>query len=529
MSKLTPHHHHPHHHQSDHPIPYEVAGGHNIPPTSYTPISKGQGPPVFYAPSPDVELAQKKKQLEQQKQQEHSQPEFNPVHVEIDDHEDEDSLPHPNFKRENSNLVQPSSSKRKTVTTLRQKHVKKDEGSKKPPPLPPTKNRPEMTNDNDTSKPRTRGRQRRQSDAPDDTTKAKQNPEGRGYPNDDDDLADNSNIPEVQPYPVEDDDNSNQQHHRTRRSTRNDDDDDMLADGLDNIESLWQPAPPPPQQQQQASSSPSSSASYIRFDRYKKHGEESVEQRSPNSPTSSNVSFHDSNSEEQRFFPSFPSPYLTGLSPFGLSNALSASPITGGIGGSGIGRAPLFPGPSSNNNRAPSRYHPSSNAPFKFGGISSPLSNRGPSSAASHGHDRYREHDNNLLGSGNFEVIRGGTYYGEDDEGPSYHHHGHHQAASPYRDEDDGYYSQNNGHSSPYHMGGGGGDFFANFRDFADINPHSRSYSHQTETRVEHVGRTPSADRRTSVRDELLQTASSQHNNNKPQFSLEYDPMMATF
>ncbi|XP_012281362.1 uncharacterized protein LOC105700262 [Orussus abietinus] len=81
-----------------------------------------------------------------------------------------------------------------------------------------------------------------------------------------------------------------------------------------------------------------------------------------------------------------------------------------------------------------------------------------------------------LLGSGNFGVIRGGTYYPEDKE----------------TDE----YSVDETLYNPYYHGGGrtrpqpyvrnpkpqpvrGGDFFANFRDFADITaPPKSSFSH---------------------------------------------------
>lgn len=78
-----------------------------------------------------------------------------------------------------------------------------------------------------------------------------------------------------------------------------------------------------------------------------------------------------------------------------------------------------------------------------------------------------------LLGSGNFGVIRGGTYYPEDKENdeysvdeslynPYYHNRG---RAQYYR----------NPKPQPIR----GGDFFANFRDFADITaPPKSSFSH---------------------------------------------------
>lgn len=82
---------------------------------------------------------------------------------------------------------------------------------------------------------------------------------------------------------------------------------------------------------------------------------------------------------------------------------------------------------------------------------------------------------NRLLGSGNFGVIRGGTYYPEEKETDEY-------------STDDSLYN-------PYYQAGNrgranyfrnpkpqpirGGDFFANFRDFADITaPPKSSFSH---------------------------------------------------
>ena len=162
-------------------------------------------------------------------------------------------------------------------------------------------------------------------------------------------------------------------------------------------------------------------------------------------------------SGEQRFFPSFPapSPYLgLGGVPFGLPAA----------------RPPLFPGPAAN--RAPSRYYPQF-GPSKYSPSLGPPPNRGPSNvfSSAENHDHYQ--DNNLLGSGNFEVVRGGTYYQEDDGLDYYHQHGH--------DHDGDYYPHHNGHSAPHGYRVPGQDFFANFRDFADINPPSRSFSRSEE------------------------------------------------
>lgn len=81
-----------------------------------------------------------------------------------------------------------------------------------------------------------------------------------------------------------------------------------------------------------------------------------------------------------------------------------------------------------------------------------------------------------LLGSGNFGVIRGGTYYPEDKENDEYT-----------VDETlyNPYYSANvpraraNYYRNPKPQPVRGGDFFANFRDFADITaPPKSSFSH---------------------------------------------------
>ncbi|XP_003251792.1 uncharacterized protein LOC100577847 isoform X1 [Apis mellifera] len=80
-----------------------------------------------------------------------------------------------------------------------------------------------------------------------------------------------------------------------------------------------------------------------------------------------------------------------------------------------------------------------------------------------------------LLGSGNFGVIRGGTYYPEEKENDEYsvddtlynpyYHGGNRGRANYYR--------------NPKPQPVRGGDFFANFRDFADITaPPKSSFSH---------------------------------------------------
>ncbi|KAL0130003.1 hypothetical protein PUN28_001942 [Cardiocondyla obscurior] len=78
-----------------------------------------------------------------------------------------------------------------------------------------------------------------------------------------------------------------------------------------------------------------------------------------------------------------------------------------------------------------------------------------------------------ILGSGNFGVIRGGTYYPEDKENDEYAID--ESLYSPY------YHGRSRGHyyRNPKPQPIRGGDFFANFRDFADITaPPKSSFSH---------------------------------------------------
>ncbi|KAL6262738.1 hypothetical protein P5V15_005528 [Pogonomyrmex californicus] len=78
-----------------------------------------------------------------------------------------------------------------------------------------------------------------------------------------------------------------------------------------------------------------------------------------------------------------------------------------------------------------------------------------------------------LLGSGNFGVIRGGTYYPEDKENDEYSVD--ESLYNPY------YHSRGRAHyyRNPKPQPIRGGDFFANFRDFADITaPPKSSFSH---------------------------------------------------
>ncbi|XP_032672380.1 uncharacterized protein LOC116844653 isoform X2 [Odontomachus brunneus] len=78
-----------------------------------------------------------------------------------------------------------------------------------------------------------------------------------------------------------------------------------------------------------------------------------------------------------------------------------------------------------------------------------------------------------LLGSGNFGVIRGGTYYPEDKENDEYSVD--ESLYNPY------YHSRGRAqyYRNPKPQPVRGGDFFANFRDFADITaPPKSSFSH---------------------------------------------------
>jgi len=256
---------------------------------------------------------------------------------------------------------------------------------------------------------------------------------------------------------------------------------DQLQDGSDDT--FWEVSSP-----------------FIAFDNYEdeKSGVEGEQEALNRSST-------DPDAGEQRFFPSFPAPnpYL-GLNPYITAPAA---------------RPTLFPGPAVN--RAPSRSHQGFG--HKFAQIPIPPQ-RGPSgvySAESHDHgDRYV--DNNLLGSGNFEVVRGGTFYETDDENyhPGFHHGGAHHPHG-----EDGDYYHHNGHSSPSGFGQQPGtDFFANFRDFADINP-ARSFSHNYESL--NLESAASERKPKNILDKL--ESRSDTNVGHDSRSYESDPMMATY
>lgn len=262
-----------------------------------------------------------------------------------------------------------------------------------------------------------------------------------------------------------------------------------------------------------------------RQDEYEDEDDEGLTAALPARGTRKNQTYMDTTSDEQRFFPSFPAPPSPYLNPFAST-------------GGGFARPPLFPGPTAN--RAPSRFHPQFGHKYNH-----PQTNRGPGNAyPAESHDRYLH--TNLLGSGNFEVVRGGTYYGDDDDG--YHHTGG-TGPAHYHQEDDDSYFHHNGHSAPYrnNPSAGGGDFFANFRDFADINPPSRSFSHHHETVAdadphgssshEHTLDQPknildkleSSSDHIEVHQPYTASSSSSSSRTRSATDQEIDPMMATF
>jgi hypothetical protein len=164
-------------------------------------------------------------------------------------------------------------------------------------------------------------------------------------------------------------------------------------------------------------------------------------------------------SMSQHFFPSF-TPIFPAPAPLGHS------------------RPSIFQEPAHSQRPALLRPQHNSFQPISFGGGSFRDNQYLHTAAAAAAAETST---NNLLGSGNFGVIRGGTFYSDDDqrEGNEYGGRGNHQFFSPY-------YHSNNGHGRPaFYSGGGntnprpqqqrGNDFFANFRDFADINSPTKS------------------------------------------------------
>ncbi|XP_034946596.1 uncharacterized protein [Chelonus insularis] len=91
-----------------------------------------------------------------------------------------------------------------------------------------------------------------------------------------------------------------------------------------------------------------------------------------------------------------------------------------------------------------------------------------------------KDTQHSLLGSGNFGVIRGGTYYSEDKESESDYSIDDSSIYNPYYSASVGRARANNYYKNPKPQSiRSNADFFANFRDFADITaPPKSSFSH---------------------------------------------------
>ncbi|XP_023317092.1 uncharacterized protein LOC106655811 [Trichogramma pretiosum] len=133
------------------------------------------------------------------------------------------------------------------------------------------------------------------------------------------------------------------------------------------------------------------------------------------------------------------------------------------------GPAPVAGGDQHHQPQQQQRYRPSS----RFLGY---FRDRPYSVAASSTSDA--EDPAALLGSGNFGVIRGGTYYPEDKEADEYSID--ESAYSPFYHGGGGGATRGRGYyKNPKPQPVRGGDIFANFRDFADITaPPKSSFSH---------------------------------------------------
>jgi len=77
-------------------------------------------------------------------------------------------------------------------------------------------------------------------------------------------------------------------------------------------------------------------------------------------------------------------------------------------------------------------------------------------SVSDNSYNSLAEQDNSILGSGNFEILKGGTFYDKDDY------------LRPFSN------NRPPKHSSYY---GGGNDIFSNFRDFADIKKDGKEFN----------------------------------------------------
>lgn len=101
----------------------------------------------------------------------------------------------------------------------------------------------------------------------------------------------------------------------------------------------------------------------------------------------------------------------------------------------------------------------------------------------SHRQNDYAPVDNSLLGSGNFEVLSGGTFYDDDKGGHSNNRH-------PYDSFLDNGYPYNDG-GNPYHQPHSNNyvdDFFSNFRDFSEFAVRRSDRGHREKERDDFFG-----------------------------------------
>jgi len=181
--------------------------------------------------------------------------------------------------------------------------------------------------------------------------------------------------------------------------------------------------------------------------------------------------------ESQRFYPTFNGrhpPFPPSRQPFFPSPPLP-SRVPGPRGGRFI----------SHNQGNHKDFHNSFHGPGVREAFHKPGLTFSPSRRPFHREQEFEHHDNSLLGSGNFEVLSGGTFYDNDD--PNLHNHEYDHLL----DDDYGTYTgvRNRPHSNNYVD-----DFFSNFRDFSefaarksdegesvtyleDVDPYSRGYA----------------------------------------------------
>lgn len=165
--------------------------------------------------------------------------------------------------------------------------------------------------------------------------------------------------------------------------------------------------------------------------------------------------------DSQRFYPTFnprvPPSIPPSRPPF-FSPSPSGPRTPGPRGGRFNGHGPGFRGsPSIRDNGSFREFHNSFYGPGAREAITRPEFAFPSSRQPLHREKEYL--DNTLLGSGNFEVLRGGTFYDEDD--PEIHHGYDHLLH-------DGYYGSQGDHNAP-HTNNHVDDFFSNFRDFSEF------------------------------------------------------------